>query len=90
MSNVNVIPSVPVYGPTFYLLISTYGAYKATYIQNFVEKTSVADPGCLSQISDLDFFYPRSRIMIFPSRIHIRNTELKKELKYFLNPKKCY
>jgi hypothetical protein len=54
----------------------------------YVQKTekskheiSVADPGCLSRIPDLSFFYPGSEF--FPSRIRI------KEFKY-LNPKNCF
>ncbi len=40
------------------------------------DSTSVADPGCLSQIPDPNFFHPGSRISI-------------KEFKYF-NPKKLF
>jgi hypothetical protein len=49
-------------------------------VSTFVGKSSVADPGCLSQIPDPTFFHPGSELS--PSRILI------KEFKYFY-PKKA-
>jgi hypothetical protein len=63
-------------------------SYKVPKVLNFLLEffkmiPSVANPGCLTRISDPTFYYPGSWIRIFPSRIRI------KEFKYF-NPKKWF
>jgi len=59
----------------------------------------ISDLDFLSRLPDLDFsildsgsgiFHPVSRICIFTSRIHIRNTALTKILSMYINSKNCH